>query len=158
SQIPFEERVSDRALGEDAELRNRDVAAKSIDQDADDFVGDVGFPGEQRVELLMAEREQPHRSIGAGGRGTGPPVDEGDLAKELARPESGQTLSVPGDGDMPAKDDEELVSGLALTKELVAVGQIDQVGDPAQSVELLSAEAREERHPPQHLELVTGGH
>jgi hypothetical protein len=58
-------------------------------------------------------------------RGSGATVDQRDLAEELAWSETSESLIIALDDDVAGSDDEELMSGLALAHQHVAIGRLD---------------------------------
>ena len=91
---------------------------------------------DHRVELAVVEYEEVAVTVGDRGRGTRTAIDQGDLAEEVARPETSDSLIVALDDDMARGDDEELMTGLALTHQHVTVGCLNLAGQRGKSLDL----------------------
>src|SRR5437667_5332318 len=101
----------------------------------------------------MVQHDELNVPIGGCGRGPRAPVDQRNLAQEVARSQTCQALVLPLNDDVPADHYEELVAALALAHEDVAIMCLNVGGKLSQTLELGRVEAAEQRDVAQHRQL-----
>src|SRR5688500_7405962 len=112
----------------------------------------------QRVELTVTDDEQARDALRPNRRGPGAPVEQRDLAEEVAGAHR-RNRSVAVEHHQPTvEDEEELVADLALLCEDAVQADLDLVRQLAEPLELAAAHVGEERDGPEMLELFVARH
>src|SRR5262249_48874203 len=105
----------------------------------------------QLAEGPVRDDQQQHGPGGRDGRRARPFRDQCDLAEEVARSERADLAAVPADVRCAVDEHEELAARIALTRQDLARGHVDLVGDPGDLAELLLRAAGKERNALQKL-------
>ncbi len=102
----------------------------------------------------MADHEQSGDPIGNNGGRAGPPIEQGDLAEEVATAKLGDFPLTVEHPDPPVEDDEELVSDVSLLGEDLVKSDLDLIGQLSQSLQLMRSHMREQGYLAQMVELL----
>jgi REP element-mobilizing transposase RayT len=108
---------------------------------------------EQGPEGAVGDHERPQGRLRDDRRRPRRVGDQRDLAEEVAGAHRADRPLALEHVRHAVEQDEELASPLALADELLALGQVDLVGDVGDRLELLPRAVREERRAPDQVDL-----
>src|SRR5689334_1679328 len=109
---------------------------------------------EQASERAVGDHERPHRRGGSHRRRARLARNERNLAEEVTRAESVDLAPVLPDVGGPLEQHEELTPRMALASHLLAVAQVDLVGEHREVLQLRLRQAREQRHLADQIDLL----
>ena len=102
----------------------------------------------------MADDEQSGDPIGNDGGRAGPPIEQGDLAEEVATGKLGDFPLAVEYADPPVEDDEELVPDVSLFGQDLVKSDLDLIGQLSEAFKLTLSHMREQGYLPQMIELL----
>ena len=123
----------------------RVVRAQASGQAGEQLVREAGYLVDQARELALAEHDELHRRDGRDRRVARRPVEQCEVAEEVAGPERRDLLTVTGDLGVALDDHEELGPGRALAHEDLAGVDADVLGPPGHEAQILLGAGREQR-------------
>src|SRR4051794_23933680 len=132
--------------------------------------GDLWRRLDHLAEVLPGHGDRPDRRRGDHGGGSGVAAEQGDLAEEVAGPDVAEVLAAAHDRRAALLDDEELVGGVALVQQGVALLDDDRVavlgdliplairqpGEQGQRLEARSVYGHRSLNPPASTKLRPG--
>ncbi|CAN5550314.1 hypothetical protein BH23CHL10_BH23CHL10_09930 [soil metagenome] len=129
-------------------------ASETLGNRAEDRNANVRELVHQRMELAMADDEQSGDPIGNDGGRAGPPIEQGDLAEEVATGKLGDFPLAVEHAEPPVEDDEELVPDVSLFGQDLVKSDLDLIGQLSEAFKLTLSHMREQGYLPQMIELL----
>ncbi len=105
-------------------------AAQTAREHAQQLLGDLRAVGDPRAQRVTVHRHRAHLGDGGGARGTGPRVEDRQLAEHVRRTHDGQQVlatvrRTAADLHLAGNDDVQAVAGLALGEDRMPAREVD---------------------------------